>query len=44
VLRAIKLSKAAVRKMVQNLFSASIYNVLAIPIAAGVLYPLLAWN
>jgi len=39
ILRAIKLSKATVRKMVQNLFWASIYNVLAIPIAAGVLYP-----
>ncbi len=39
VLRAIKLSKATVRKMVQNLFWASIYNVLAIPIAAGALYP-----
>jgi Cu2+-exporting ATPase len=39
VLRAIKLSKATVRKMVQNLFWASIYNILAIPIAAGVLYP-----
>jgi len=39
VLRAIKLSKATVRKMVQNLFWASIYNLLAIPIAAGVLYP-----
>jgi Cu2+-exporting ATPase len=39
VLRAIKLSKATVRKMVENLFWASIYNILAIPIAAGVLYP-----
>jgi cation transport ATPase len=39
VLRTIKLSKATVRKMLQNLFWASIYNVLAIPIAAGVLYP-----
>jgi Cu2+-exporting ATPase len=39
VLRAIQLSKATVRKMVQNLFWASIYNVLAIPVAAGVLYP-----
>jgi Cu2+-exporting ATPase len=38
VVRAIKLSKATVRKMKQNLFWASIYNVLAIPIAAGVLY------
>jgi len=39
VLRAIYLSKATVGKMRQNLFWASIYNVLAIPIAAGVLYP-----
>ena len=38
VLRAIRLSKATVRKMKQNLFWASIYNVLAIPVAAGVLY------
>lgn len=39
VIRAIRLSKATVRKMKQNLFWASIYNILAIPIAAGVLYP-----
>lgn len=39
VLRVIKLSKATVRKMKQNLFWASIYNLLAIPVAAGVLYP-----
>ena len=39
ILRAIKLSKATVSKMKQNLFWASIYNVLAIPIAAGILYP-----
>lgn len=39
VLRAIKLSKATVRKMKQNLFWASIYNLSAIPIAAGILYP-----
>lgn len=39
VLRAIKLSKATVWKMKQNLFWASIYNLLAIPVAAGVLYP-----
>jgi Cu2+-exporting ATPase len=39
VLRAIHLSKATVTKMKQNLFWASIYNVLAIPVAAGVLYP-----
>lgn len=39
VLAAIRLSKATVRKMKQNLFWAAIYNVLAIPVAAGVLYP-----
>lgn len=39
ILRAIRLSKATVTKMKQNLFWASIYNVLAIPIAAGILYP-----
>ena len=39
VLGAIKLSKATVRKMKQNLFWAAIYNVVAIPIAAGALYP-----
>ena len=39
VLRAIFLSKATVGKMRQNLFWASCYNILAIPVAAGVLYP-----
>jgi P-type Cu2+ transporter len=40
VLAAIRLSKATVVKMKQNLFWAAIYNVVAIPIAAGILYPL----
>src|ERR671920_98376 len=39
VTRAVVLSKATVRKMKQNLLWASVYNVLAIPVAAGVLYP-----
>jgi Cu2+-exporting ATPase len=39
VLAAIRLSRATVRKMKQNLFWAAIYNVVAIPIAAGILYP-----
>ena len=39
VTRAVVLSKATVRKMTQNLVWASVYNVLAIPVAAGVLYP-----
>ena len=40
VLVAIRLSAATVRKMKQNLFWAAIYNVVAIPVAAGVLSPL----
>lgn len=39
ILRAIRLSKATVRKMKENLVWASVYNLLAIPVAAGVLYP-----
>ncbi len=38
ILNAITLSKATVRKMKQNLFWAAIYNVLAIPVAAGAFY------
>ncbi len=36
---AIKLARAVRGKIVQNLFWAAIYNLLAIPVAAGVLYP-----
>ena len=39
ILRALALSRATVRKMKQNLAWASVYNILAIPVAAGVLYP-----
>ncbi len=39
ILRAIILSKATVSKMKQNLFWASFYNILAIPVAGGILYP-----
>jgi len=39
VVSSIRLSKATVRKMKQNLFWAAVYNVVAIPVAAGVLYP-----
>src|SRR5690606_27599953 len=36
---AIEVSQATLRNIKQNLFGAFIYNVLGIPIAAGVLYP-----
>jgi P-type Cu2+ transporter len=39
IVAAIALSRATERKMKQNLGWASVYNVLAIPIAAGALYP-----
>lgn len=39
ILRVIRLSKATVRKMKENLVWASVYNIMAIPVAAGILYP-----
>lgn len=44
IVAALRLSKATVTKMKQNLFWAAIYNVLAIPVAAGVFYTWLGWS
>ena len=44
IVAAIRLSKATVRKMKQNLFWAAIYNVLAIPVAAGIFYTPFGWS
>lgn len=41
IVTAIELSRATMRNIKQNLFFAFIYNLIAIPIAAGVLYPFL---
>ncbi len=39
IVRARKLSRATMRNIRQNLFFAFVYNVLGVPVAAGVLYP-----
>jgi Cu+-exporting ATPase len=43
LVRARRLSRATMRNIRQNLFFAFIYNVLGVPVAAGVLYPAFGW-
>lgn len=43
VVRAMKLSAYSMKKIKQNLFWAFFYNIVGIPVAAGVLYPLTGW-
>jgi P-type Cu+ transporter len=43
IVRARQLSRRTIGNIRQNLFLAFIYNVVAVPVAAGVLYPLFGW-
>ncbi|MEM9265673.1 MAG: heavy metal translocating P-type ATPase [Cyanobacteria bacterium P01_F01_bin.13] len=43
IVTAIRLSKATMANIRQNLFFAFIYNVVGIPVAAGILYPIFGW-
>jgi len=44
LLSAIRLSKAVIRNIRQNLFWAFFYNILGIPLAAGVFFPVFGWT
>lgn len=44
VVTAIKLSKAVIRNIKENLFWAFFYNSIGIPVAAGVFYPFFGWK
>jgi Cu+-exporting ATPase len=43
IVRTLRLSRATMRNIRQNLAFAFLYNVLGVPIAAGVLYPVVGW-
>jgi Cu+-exporting ATPase len=44
IVRALRLSRGTLRNIRQNLFFAFVYNMVTVPVAAGVLYPLLGWR
>jgi P-type Cu+ transporter len=44
VVTAVQLSRATMRNIRQNLVLAFVYNTAGIPLAAGVLYPLIGWR
>lgn len=43
LVKAIRLSKITMRGIKQNLFWAFIYNIIGIPLAGGIFYPLFGW-
>lgn len=43
LVKAVKLSKITMRGIKQNLFWAFIYNIVGIPLAAGLFYPIFGW-
>ena len=43
LVKAIRLSKITMRGIKQNLFWAFIYNIVGIPLAAGIFYPIFGW-
>jgi len=44
IARARRLSRSTLRNIRQNLFFAFVYNMVTVPVAAGVLYPFLGWR
>ena len=43
VIKAIDISGYTLKKIKQNLFWAFFYNIIGVPIAAGILYPFTGW-
>ncbi|OIO06793.1 copper-translocating P-type ATPase [Candidatus Falkowbacteria bacterium CG_4_10_14_0_8_um_filter_41_36] len=43
LIKAIRISKLTIKKIKQNLFWAFFYNIVAIPVAAGLFYPFTGW-